>query len=87
VKYPAHRAGYFTFLFYLPRNDAFAKSRFCSIREHFGRTKDVSRFSGTKTRYNALKQLAFLNAEHLKRFSPEMLKQHNQPYPPQVDLI
>jgi len=26
-----------------------------------------------KTRYKALKQLAFLNAEHLKRFSPEML--------------
>ena len=53
--------------------DAFAKSRFCSIREHVGRTQDVSRFSGTKTRYNALKQLAFLNAEHLKRFSPKTL--------------
>jgi len=38
-----------------------------------GALKTFPAFGGTKTRYNALRQLAFLNAEHLKRFSPKML--------------
>jgi len=38
-----------------------------------GALKMFPAFGGTKTRYKALKQLAFLNAEHLKRFSPKML--------------